>query len=482
MMQQTLRQYNGAVATPEEKIEIRVSINTGEVQVQDSDILGEPVNVASRLEGITEVNEVWFTESTYLAMNKQEVPTSFIGEFRFKGVPEAQKIYRAIIDPDSEFFKKMLTAQSQRSIPTESAAAGQAGSSVSINIGSTALLILVTLIVLGVGAWQAQRWSRVKTLLQTIPAQTQQAQLLAARQSLEELLRLDPANEQFVRLGSDWLLSRIRGELKAQGVSSATQALSEAYALFPRLQPLPLAEAEIKIAEALKLIEDGKKYEAMKIVDTLESDHAKNFDIVRLVAGFYDRTGVHWYRGIVTMEAAYRLAPDKMASDPAFLEWVTYFLRQVSTDDDVPTFRQLIRERFLPQYRSMLETSLYDPDPEKATLRHNARDFLTNASPPVTIDLFRFNVCDLAVQWPNLNAPETAAVSDFFLNSEFQFPKATEATDRAWISSLTVQLEDVRKKAEEAYGEDARRNGENATATRRLDALRKALNVLQSRL
>ena len=83
MMQDTLRHHN-AQATGAEKIEIRVAINTGEVTIIDGDILGEPVNVASRVEGITDANEIWFTESTYLAMNKQEVPTSLVGEFRYE--------------------------------------------------------------------------------------------------------------------------------------------------------------------------------------------------------------------------------------------------------------------------------------------------------------------------------------------------------------------------------------------------------------
>jgi len=101
MMQEVLYEYNSKVS-PDEKIEIRIAINTGEVNVVEGDILGDAVNVASRVESITGANEIWFTESTYLAMNKQEVPNSLVGEFRLKGVPEALRVYRVVLDRESE--------------------------------------------------------------------------------------------------------------------------------------------------------------------------------------------------------------------------------------------------------------------------------------------------------------------------------------------------------------------------------------------
>ena len=104
MMQHALRRYNRA-ARAEDRIEVRVAINTGEVNLVGSDVLGDPVNVASRVEGITEANEVWFTESTYLSMNKQEVPTSVVGEFKLKGVPEAVRIYRASVDETQILYR-----------------------------------------------------------------------------------------------------------------------------------------------------------------------------------------------------------------------------------------------------------------------------------------------------------------------------------------------------------------------------------------
>ena len=39
-----------------------MAINSGEVEFRETDIFGEPVNLAARLEGIAESGEVWFTE------------------------------------------------------------------------------------------------------------------------------------------------------------------------------------------------------------------------------------------------------------------------------------------------------------------------------------------------------------------------------------------------------------------------------------
>ncbi|HNY10339.1 MAG TPA: adenylate/guanylate cyclase domain-containing protein [Candidatus Wallbacteria bacterium] len=77
-------------------LEVRVAINTGEVSLVDNDVFGEAVNIASRLESISEANDVYFTESTYLAMNKAEVPTAEIGYRLFKGIPDKIKIFKVL--------------------------------------------------------------------------------------------------------------------------------------------------------------------------------------------------------------------------------------------------------------------------------------------------------------------------------------------------------------------------------------------------
>jgi class 3 adenylate cyclase len=99
-IQEVLNQYN-QTAPEDDKLDIRVAINVGDVELKDNDILGEPVNIAARLEGISEAGEVYFTEAVYQTMNRHEAPSSEVGERIFKGIPHPIRVYKVIRDPNS---------------------------------------------------------------------------------------------------------------------------------------------------------------------------------------------------------------------------------------------------------------------------------------------------------------------------------------------------------------------------------------------
>jgi class 3 adenylate cyclase len=94
-VQNVLGQHNEKIPE-DEKIEVRVAINSGEVTIKNDDVFGEAVNIASRLEGIAEAGDIYFTESVYLAMNKNEIPTAEVGYRHFKGIPEEIKVYKVL--------------------------------------------------------------------------------------------------------------------------------------------------------------------------------------------------------------------------------------------------------------------------------------------------------------------------------------------------------------------------------------------------
>jgi len=95
-IQENILNHN-AVAPSSDQFEVRIAVNVGEVNVnKDGDIFGEAVNIASRIEGISEPNEVYFTEAVYLAMNKNEIPTAEMGERHLKGIPQPVKIYKVL--------------------------------------------------------------------------------------------------------------------------------------------------------------------------------------------------------------------------------------------------------------------------------------------------------------------------------------------------------------------------------------------------
>jgi adenylate cyclase len=80
-------------AAEDEKIHIRVAANLGEVRVTKKDIFGEPVNVASRIEGVAPADEIYLSEAVYMAMNKAEVPSLEVGFRELKGVSQAVRLY-----------------------------------------------------------------------------------------------------------------------------------------------------------------------------------------------------------------------------------------------------------------------------------------------------------------------------------------------------------------------------------------------------
>jgi class 3 adenylate cyclase len=80
--------------TAEDRLEIRIAINAGEVNLMENDVFGEAVNITARIESIAEAGQVYFTEAVYLAMNKAEVPSSEIGLMQLKGIPEKIRVYK----------------------------------------------------------------------------------------------------------------------------------------------------------------------------------------------------------------------------------------------------------------------------------------------------------------------------------------------------------------------------------------------------
>ncbi|MHC4841981.1 MAG: adenylate/guanylate cyclase domain-containing protein, partial [Planctomycetota bacterium] len=109
-MQHTLAKWN-VDKDASTQIHIKVSINSGEVTVTETDVFGDPVNVAAKIEKATNPDEIYFTESVFLAMVKAEVPTSFVKTFRPKGAESQEiKLYRVAQDEGDERYKKIIAS------------------------------------------------------------------------------------------------------------------------------------------------------------------------------------------------------------------------------------------------------------------------------------------------------------------------------------------------------------------------------------
>jgi TolB-like protein len=78
-----------------ENIGLRIGIHTGEVVFEGGDVLGDGVNVASRLEELAEAASIYISGTVYKDIkNKEGIKPEFIEEKTLKNVDEPVKVYR----------------------------------------------------------------------------------------------------------------------------------------------------------------------------------------------------------------------------------------------------------------------------------------------------------------------------------------------------------------------------------------------------
>ena len=107
MIQEALANHNVS-SKINDRLMVRIAVNSGEVSVKNGDVYGETVNIASRVESAAEPGEVYFTESVYLAMNKNEVPSEIVNARLLKGIPGEVKVYKAIKDEKEAEKQKII--------------------------------------------------------------------------------------------------------------------------------------------------------------------------------------------------------------------------------------------------------------------------------------------------------------------------------------------------------------------------------------
>ncbi|MBT8180021.1 MAG: tetratricopeptide repeat protein [Eudoraea sp.] len=85
------------IASKEQNIPLRIGIHEGELVFEDSDVFGDGVNIASRLQEAADVGSILITEPVYRDVkNKADIHTRFLEEKYFKNVNEQVKIYNVL--------------------------------------------------------------------------------------------------------------------------------------------------------------------------------------------------------------------------------------------------------------------------------------------------------------------------------------------------------------------------------------------------
>ena len=88
-----------ADVTAEQRIDFRVGINVGDVVVEGDDLLGDGVNVAARLEGISEPGGICVSEAAYQQVrDKLDVSFEDAGEQHLKNIARPVRAYRLRLD------------------------------------------------------------------------------------------------------------------------------------------------------------------------------------------------------------------------------------------------------------------------------------------------------------------------------------------------------------------------------------------------
>ena len=92
-IQRKLKEYNND-SSDERKLAVRVAINTGPVIRRENDVFGDAVNLASRLEGVADAEEIVISEFTFEKIDRQIFDISDFGSHQLKGIEHPVHAYK----------------------------------------------------------------------------------------------------------------------------------------------------------------------------------------------------------------------------------------------------------------------------------------------------------------------------------------------------------------------------------------------------
>lgn len=106
--QESLRTRNLAYP-PSRQMNFRIGITIGDVVEREGDLLGEGVNIASRLEGIAPVGGICVSRSVHEAVaNKISLKFSDVGEQQLKNLPDRIHAYTVTLEPSAKGQKRQI--------------------------------------------------------------------------------------------------------------------------------------------------------------------------------------------------------------------------------------------------------------------------------------------------------------------------------------------------------------------------------------
>jgi len=100
-IQKQLKKDNANLAK-DKRLEFRIGVNIGDVVQDDDRIYGSGVNVAARIEGLSEPGGICISRGTYdQVKEKLDFRFEYLGAYAVKNIKEPVRIYRVVIEPTS---------------------------------------------------------------------------------------------------------------------------------------------------------------------------------------------------------------------------------------------------------------------------------------------------------------------------------------------------------------------------------------------
>ncbi len=78
----------------DDRVAMRIVLTVGDVLEQEGGLVGDAVVLATRIETITPVDEIYLSAAAWRAVNQGEVRTALVDTFVLKGFPEPEPVYR----------------------------------------------------------------------------------------------------------------------------------------------------------------------------------------------------------------------------------------------------------------------------------------------------------------------------------------------------------------------------------------------------
>lgn len=113
-IQQSLHEINQG-RPPERRILLRAGIHLGDVIMDQGDIYGDTVNIASRIEPLAEPGGICVSEQVYdHVKNKFEFPFSSLGKKQLKNIEEPLEVYRVVLPWEKEIGESKSNLDTRR--------------------------------------------------------------------------------------------------------------------------------------------------------------------------------------------------------------------------------------------------------------------------------------------------------------------------------------------------------------------------------